>query len=206
MRVLGVDPGLARTGVAVVEGAPGALRLVHARCLDTHPGTSDAARLAALFAMLEETVQAHAPDVAAVEQLFFASNRTTAMRVGEARGVVLCALARAGLEIAEYTPMQVKEGVAGWGGARKPQVSRMVRALLRVDAVDGPDDVADACAVAICHHHRARMGRATARGPQVAAVDGSNRLARAIAAAQARESRTATPRAVKPSTAAGAGG
>ena len=187
MRVLGVDPGLARTGVAVVEGAPGMLRLLHAECIDTRPGPSDAQRLAQLFAALESAVAVHRPEVAAVEQLFFATNRTTAMRVGEARGVVLCALARAGLVVAEYTPPQVKEAVAGYGGAGKAQVGRMVRSLLRVDSVDGPDDTTDACAVAICHHHRARMGRAAAHA-HVAVVDGSNRLARAIAQAQARAS------------------
>jgi crossover junction endodeoxyribonuclease RuvC len=188
MRVLGVDPGLARTGVAVVEGTAGALRLVYADCIDTHPGTPDAQRLTQLFAALESLLAVHRPEVAAVEQLFFASNRTTAMRVGEARGVVLCALARAGLEIAEYTPPQVKEAVAGYGGAAKPQVGRMVRSLLRVERIDGPDDTADACAVAICHHHRARMGRAAARG-NVAAINGNNRLAAAVAAAQARAQR-----------------
>lgn len=180
MRVLGVDPGLARTGVAVVEGSPGALRLLHAGCIDTHPGSPDAQRLTLLFAAVESTVALHRPDVAAVEQLFFATNRTTAMRVGEARGVVLCALARAGVAIAEYTPPQVKEAVAGYGGASKAQVGRMVRALLRVERIDGPDDTADACAVAICHHHRARMG-----GLAVAAVSGRNRLAEAVARAQA---------------------
>ena len=187
MRVIGVDPGLARTGVAVVEGEPGALRLVHAGCVETRPGVSDAARLAQLLGELDGLVSLHRPDTAAVEQLFFASNRTTAMRVAEARGVALCALARAGLEVVEYTPMQVKESVAGHGGAAKPQVGRMVRTLLGVDAIPGPDDVADACAVAITHLHRARMGRAV--GSRVAANGGHNssRLAAAIAAAQARQ-------------------
>lgn len=188
MRVLGVDPGIARTGVAVVEGSPGALHLVHAGCIETQPGVPDAQRLALLDEQLTALIALTAPEAAAVEQLFFASNRTTAMRVGEARGVALCALARAGVDIAEYTPMQVKEGIAGYGGAGKPQVARMVRALLRVERIEGPDDVADACAVAICHHHRARMGRAAAAaGTRVAASTGSNRLAAAIAAAQAAQ-------------------
>jgi crossover junction endodeoxyribonuclease RuvC len=182
MRVLGVDPGLARTGVAVVEGTPGALRLAYAGCIVTQPGTPDAHRLSLLFDALCGVIDAHRPDAAAVEQLFFTSNRSTAMRVGEARGVALCALARGGLEVSEYTPTQVKEGIAGYGAASKAQVGRMVRTLLRVESVDGPDDTADACAVAICHHHRARMGRASAR---VAVTDGSNRLAQAIARAQA---------------------
>jgi crossover junction endodeoxyribonuclease RuvC len=184
MRVLGVDPGLARTGVAVVEGAPGALRLVHAGCVTTSPGVPDAVRLVALFDALCDLAAVHKPEMAAVEQLFFATNRTTAMRVGEARGVALCALARAGLEVAEYTPMQVKESVAGYGGATKPQVGRMVRTLLRVDDIPGPDDTADACAVAITHVHRARISGAV----RVAASGGTNpasRLAEAIARAQA---------------------
>jgi crossover junction endodeoxyribonuclease RuvC len=186
MRVIGVDPGLARTGVAVVEGEPGSISLLHACCIETAPGVSDASRLAVLLGALEAVVALHAPDAAAVEQLFFATNRTTAMRVAEARGVALCALARAGLDVVEYTPMQVKESVAGHGGAAKPQVARMARTLLHVDAIPGPDDVADACAVAITHVHRARMGRAV--GSRVAANGGANssRLAAAVAAAQAR--------------------
>jgi len=186
MRVLGVDPGLARTGVAVVEGEPGALRLVHAGCIDTLPGTPNPLRLTALFAALEGLVASHRPDAAAVEQLFFATNRTTAMRVGEARGVALCALARAGIEVTDYSPPQIKEAVAGYGGAGKPQVARMVRSLLGVERIAGPDDVTDACAVAICHHHHARVGRAAAGG-RVAVNHGQNRLAAAVAAAQARE-------------------
>ena len=162
MRVLGVDPGLARTGVAVVEGSPGNLRLVHAACIETKPGSSDAVRLTELFAQLTAMLAEHRPQSAAVEKLFFASNTTTAMRVAEARGVALCGLAQAGLEVVEYTPMQVKESVAGWGGAAKPQVQRMVRTLLKIEALPGPDDVADACAVAITHVHRARMSSAVA--------------------------------------------
>jgi crossover junction endodeoxyribonuclease RuvC len=187
VRVIGVDPGIARTGVAVVEGEPGSLVLVHACCVETAPGVPDASRLAVVLSALESLLAVHRPDAAAVEQLFFATNRTTAMRVAEARGVALCALARAGVEVVEYTPMQVKESVAGHGGASKPQVGRMVRALLRVDALPGPDDVADACAVAITHVHRARIGRAV--GLRVAADRGTNssRLAAAVAAAQARE-------------------
>jgi len=181
VRVIGVDPGIARTGVAVVEGEPGSLRLVHASCVETAPGVADAARLAALLTGLDALLTSLRPDAAAVEQLFFASNRTTAMRVAEARGVALCALARGGLDVAEYTPMQVKESVAGHGGATKPQVGRMVRTLLHVDAIPGPDDVADACAVAITHIHRARLGRTVAAKAGI----NSSRLAAAIAAAQA---------------------
>jgi crossover junction endodeoxyribonuclease RuvC len=158
VRVLGVDPGLARTGVAIVEGSPGHLVLVHAACIETIPQTSEAARLAVLFELVVEACASLRPEVAAVEQLFFSTNRRTAMRVSEARGVVLCALAREGVAVAEYTPTQVKEAVCGYGAARKQQVARMVSNLLGVDGVPGHDDVADACAVAVCHHHRGRLG------------------------------------------------
>jgi crossover junction endodeoxyribonuclease RuvC len=179
--VLGVDPGLARTGVAVVEGSPGALRLRHAACLETPATAADPDRLARLLGALEQLVARERPEAAAVERLFFTTNRRTAMRVGEARGVILCGLARAGLEVAEYTPLQVKEAVAGWGGAPKAQVTRMVRSLLAVDTLDGADDVADACAVALCHHHRVRLARAVP-GPSGGM---SSRLADAVARARA---------------------
>lgn len=190
MKVLGVDPGIARTGVAVVEGKPGALRLLHAECVETHAGEETSARLALIFSALERALRRHRPDEAAVEELFMASNRRSVMLVGEARGVVLLALARARVPIAAYTPLQVKEAVAGYGAASKPQVKRMIQALLGVEGIPGPDDVADACAVAVCHHHRARS-------PEHAggSVNGAHRLpsarrgaspqlAAAIAAAQ----------------------
>ena len=104
MRVLGIDPGLARTGVAVVDGAPGHLVLLHAACIETVPQTSEAMRLAILFDLVVEACTSLRPEVAAVEELFFSTNRRTAMRVSEARGVVLCALAREGVAVAEYTP------------------------------------------------------------------------------------------------------
>ena len=156
MRVLGIDPGLGRTGAAVVDGAPGALQLVHAARLDTVPQTSEPARLANLYELVADVLRCYAPDVVAVEQLFFSTNRRTAMRVSEARGVILCAIARDGRPVAEYTPTQVKEAVCGYGAAQKQQVMRMTKRLLTLDS--DADDVADACAVAVCHHHRARLG------------------------------------------------
>src|ERR1700680_1567084 len=161
MRVLGVDPGLARTGVAIVDGSPGHLVLGYASCIETVPQTSEAARLATLFDLVVDACTSLRPEIAAVEQLFFSTNRRTAMRVSEARGVVLCALAREGVMVVEYTPTQVKEAVCGYGAARKPQVARMVANLLGVAGVPGPDDVADACAVAVCHHHRGRLAAKT---------------------------------------------
>lgn len=183
MRVLGVDPGLGRTGVAIVDGHPGALRLLYATCLQTPAGIDDAARLLLLSELIAAVVAEHRPGFAAVERLFFSTNRSTAMRVAEARGVLLCALAAAGIPVAEYTPNEVKESVAGYGAARKPQVLRMTMRLLAVDSIDGPDDVADACAIAVCHHHRAAL-TLRVRGQRVHAPVSA--LDAAVAAARAR--------------------
>ncbi|HZU76660.1 MAG TPA: crossover junction endodeoxyribonuclease RuvC [Dehalococcoidia bacterium] len=179
MRVLGVDPGLGRTGVAVVDGAPSSLRLLHAARLDTVPQTTDAARLVSLFELLDSVVREHRPDAAAVEQLFFSTNRRTAMQVAQARGVILLALARHSVAVHEYTPGQVKQAVCGYGGARKAQVMRMTVRLLGLDVAS--DDVADACAVAICHHHRARLAIDVAQEPHT-----MGKLDAAITAARAR--------------------
>ncbi len=184
VRVLGVDPGLGRTGVAVVDGGPGALRLVHSGCLSTPAGIDDAERLFLLSGMIVAVLDEHRPAFAAIERLFFSTNRSTAMRVSEARGVLLCALAGAGVPVAEYTPNEVKEAVAGYGAARKPQVLRMTMQLLSIDSIDGPDDVADACAIAVCHHHRAALTvRLRGRGvtPAVTPLD------RAVSAARASQ-------------------
>ncbi|MBV9099729.1 MAG: crossover junction endodeoxyribonuclease RuvC [Candidatus Dormibacteraeota bacterium] len=183
MRVLGIDPGLGRTGIALVDGAPGRLHLVTATRLDTVPQTSEAVRLANLFELVVGAISDMRPDVAALEQLFLSSNRRTAMRVSEARGVILCALGRSRVPIAEYTPTQVKEAVCGYGGARKQQVTRMTQQLLGAPAVqETRDDVADACAVAICHHHRAALRTHLVGRP----VKMSSRLEMAVARARAR--------------------
>ncbi|MGA9113826.1 MAG: crossover junction endodeoxyribonuclease RuvC, partial [Candidatus Dormiibacterota bacterium] len=165
MRVLGVDPGLGRTGVALVEGRPGSLRLIHAECIETGVEEADGPRLLELSRLLAQSAGSLHPDVAAVERLFFSTNRQTAMRVSQARGVILCTLAAAGIPIAEYTPNEIKESIAGYGGATKRQVLRMCGAMLGVERIPGPDDTADACAAAICHHHRAGLRPRVAAAP-----------------------------------------
>jgi crossover junction endodeoxyribonuclease RuvC len=161
---------------------------VHASCLQTPSGIDDAQRLFLLSELVGAVLAEQRPAFAAVERLFFSTNRSTAMRVAEARGVLLCALAAAGIPVAEYTPNEVKESVAGYGAARKPQVLRMTMNLLSVDRIDGPDDVADACAIAVCHHHRAAL-TLRVRGHRVALA--ANPLDVAVAAARARLSTTA---------------
>lgn len=157
MRVLGIDPGLAITGYAVVEEHGSDVQLLTKGVVRTPANTPDPERLALLHEELGAIIAEQQPDASAVEELFFSRNVRTAMSVGQARGVILLTLANAGLPIAEYTPMQVKEAITGYGNADKQQVQEMVRMLLNLSEVPRPDDAADAVAVAICYLHRARL-------------------------------------------------
>ncbi len=157
MRVLGIDPGTATTGYAVVEEEAGRLQLLAIGVITTPAKTPLPERLQQIYRQLIEIVGATRPDASAVEELFFSRNARTAMSVGHARGVTLLALADAGLPIAEYTPMQVKQAVTGYGNADKRQVQEMVRMLLGLSELPRPDDAADAAAVAICCLHRAKL-------------------------------------------------
>ncbi len=157
VRVLGIDPGLAITGYAVVEERGSDLQLIASGVVRTPANTPDPERLHMLHQELDTVLSEHQPEAAGVEELFFSRNIKTAMSVGQARGVILLTLARAGLPIAEYTPMQVKEAITGYGNADKRQVQEMVRMLLNLSEVPRPDDAADAVAVAICYLHRARL-------------------------------------------------
>ncbi|MBM3136236.1 MAG: crossover junction endodeoxyribonuclease RuvC [Chloroflexi bacterium] len=149
--VLGIDPGTAITGYGLVRGEGEALVLVEYGIITTPAGEPLAARLAMLYRRLLELIAQQRPDAVAVEELFFAQNTRTALAVGQARGVVLLAAANAGLPVHEYTPLQVKQSLTGYGRAKKAQVQRMVRWLLHLEQIPQPDDAADALAVAICH-------------------------------------------------------
>ena len=158
MRVLGIDPGTAITGYSVIEeDKHGALQLVTLGVINTPAHTPLSSRLQMIYKRLSEIVDKYQPEASAVEQLFFSKNARTAMSVGHARGVTLLALANAGLTIHEYTPMQIKQAVTGYGGARKQQIQEMVRMLLNLPSIPKPDDAADAAAVAICCLHRAKI-------------------------------------------------
>lgn len=158
MRVLGLDPGTARMGWGVVEGEEEP-RLVDCGTLTTPTGRPLATRLGDLFVELQRILTRFRPEAAALEEIFFARNVRTAFSVGQARGAALAALATAGIPVYEYTPLEVKQAVTGYGRAEKRQVQEMVRALLHLAQVPRPDDTADALAVAICHFHTARMKR-----------------------------------------------
>ena len=157
MLVLGLDPGLAITGFGLVRGDGQHLQSADYGVIRTDPALSLSDRLVVLHDALQNVIAQHAPDVAAVEELFFSTNARTAMLVGEARGVLLLTLAQSGLPIYEYTPMQVKQAITGYGGADKNQIQQMVRLLLTLDTLPQPDDAADALAVSICHHHSAGL-------------------------------------------------
>lgn len=149
MIAVGIDPGTARLGYGVIdEEGPHALAY---GVVETPAGLPMPERLLLLFDGVSTLLAEHRPDALAVEQLFFARNTTTAMAVGQARGVVLLAAARAGLPVAEYTPAEVKQAVVGYGRADKGQMQEMVRLLLGLERVPHPDDAADALAVALCH-------------------------------------------------------
>ncbi len=160
MRVLGIDPGLAITGYGVIEGdGTDTPRPVSYAAIRTPAGMPVPERLAQLYAALCEVVDTYDPDVMAVEHLFFGRNVTTAMTVGQARGVVLLCAAQHNIPVAEYKPTEVKQALVGYGRAAKHQVQFMVQATLELPDVPRPDDVADALAVAICHYFVTRFTR-----------------------------------------------
>lgn len=158
MLVLGIDPGTAITGYGLVRENPdGSLRAVAQGAVTTQAGVPMPDRLVILHEELRAILEAHSPDSCAVEKLFFSKNAKTAMTVSQARGVILLTLAQAKLPIAEYAPVEIKQAVAGYGGADKRQIQEMVRVLLNLQAIPKPDDAADALAVAICHIHSAKL-------------------------------------------------
>jgi len=157
MVTLGIDPGTAIMGYGLVACDGRAVRPVDYGALTTTKDMPLARRLLRLYEGLCDLLTDAQPDAVAVEELFFTSNARTAMAVGQARGVALLAAARAGLDVYEYTPLQVKGAVTGYGKASKDQVQRMTAALLGLNGIPRPDDAADALAVAICHAHSARV-------------------------------------------------
>jgi crossover junction endodeoxyribonuclease RuvC len=157
LRVLGIDPGTAITGYGVVEERAGELSLVECGVIRTSPEAGLPARLKEIYQAVQGLIARLAPAAVAVEALFFNTNVRTAFAVGQARGVCLLAAAQAHLPVYEYTPLQVKQAVVGYGRAEKQQIQEMVRLMLRLEDIPRPDDAADAVAIAICHHHMWRM-------------------------------------------------
>jgi len=154
--ILGIDPGFGRMGYAVVAAVGDNLRLIVCDAIMTPVGLAYPQRLQQIYEQLGAIIGQYSPQEAAIEELFFGRNVTTAIKVAQARGIVLLALVQSGLIIAEYTPSEVKLAVTGYGVARKEQVGIMVRHLLHLTTIPKPDDAADAAAIAICHAHMLR--------------------------------------------------
>lgn len=153
VRVLGFDPGTATTGYGVVEGRGNRLAYVAHGTITTPPGMAFELRLKSIFEQASALVRTHRPDAIAIEKLFFSQNVTTGITVAQARGVLALVAAQAALPIGEFSPLEVKNAVVGYGKATKGQVQDMIKILLNLDNVPRPDDAADALALAICQVH-----------------------------------------------------
>lgn len=158
MLTLGIDPGTATIGYGLVrELEDGSLQAIDFGVITTPSTLAMPQRLGIIFEELTQLVRRHKPERAAVEEMFFGKNITTAITVAQGRGVILLSLVRAGLPVYEYKPNYIKQSIAGYGGAKKPQMQEMVRMLLSLEAVPHPDDAADALAIAITDIHSARF-------------------------------------------------
>ena len=164
MRVLGIDPGSLKSCYGLVDEQQGQLTVVDYGVIRTVPDTPLAQRLLLISARLQELIARHAPDEVAVEDVFVAKNAQSSLKLGQARGAILLTVAQAGLPVAEYTPLEVKQSAVGYGRADKEQVQQMVKVLLRLKEIPTPDDAADALAIAICHHHSVKVRHQIALG------------------------------------------
>lgn len=157
MIILGIDPGFAITGYGIVKYEGNKFSVIDYGAVTTPAGMEMPKRLLELSEGLEKVIEKFRPDFISVEELFFNKNIKTALNVGHGRGVVLLTAAKSGIPVFEYTPLQVKQAVVGYGRAEKAQVQQMVKVLLNLPAIPKPDDVADALAIAICHGHSHKM-------------------------------------------------
>ena len=165
MRILGIDPGIAIVGFGMIESANGQVKLLNYGAITTPAGLPLARRLVQIEQDMEALISQLRPDAIAVEELFFSNNITTGIAVAHGRGIILCTAEKSGVPLYEYTPMQVKQAVTGYGKAVKKQVQEMTRMLLSLPAVPKPDDTADALAMAItfCHTNGNQLNRYTRR-------------------------------------------
>ena len=151
MRILGIDPGYGITGFGLIEAQRGTSQLLRCGAITTPAGADFSYRLEMIYEDMRQLLDAAKPEAVAIEELFFGHNVTTAIGVAQSRGVILLAIRQAGLPVWQYTPMQVKQAVVGYGSATKHQVQDMTKRLLRLSAMPKPDDAADAIAIALCH-------------------------------------------------------
>lgn len=157
MRIIGIDPGYAITGFGVIEYNGNHFELIKAGAIETKAGVPFPTRLQKIYDDMTELIEEYKPDAISIEELFFNTNTTTAIGVAQGRGAVLIAASKTATPIYEYTPLQVKQSVTGYGRADKKQVQSMVKAVLKLDKIPKLDDTTDAMALAICHAHSARF-------------------------------------------------
>lgn len=157
MRILGIDPGFAITGYSVIDYVGNKFKLITAGAIETKAGTSFPVRLNKIYDDLSQIIEEYKPEAMAVEELFFNNNIKTGINVAQARGIVLVVGYRNGIPTFEYTPLQVKQAVVGYGRAEKKQVQKMVQSILKVEKVPKLDDITDSMAIAICHAHSCRF-------------------------------------------------
>lgn len=157
MRILGIDPGTAICGFSILDYKGNKFNLIEYGVVRTPAHTDLEKRLLTIYKELKELIEKYKPEFLAVEDLFFNTNAKTALSVGHARGVILLLGAMMGLEVYSYTPLQVKQGVVGYGRAEKKQIQEMVKLILNMEKIPRPDDAADAIAVAICHGHSYKL-------------------------------------------------
>ncbi len=157
MRILGIDPGYAIMGYGIIDTRGNTFKVCAYGSITTESDMDMPSRLKSIYSDLTEIISKYEPDELAIEELFFNTNTTTAIKVGQARGVAILACANFGMEIEEYTPLQIKRSLTGYGRAEKKQVQEMVKTILNLNQVPKPDDTADALAVAICHGHSGKQ-------------------------------------------------
>lgn len=161
MRILGIDPGIARCGWGVIEFEKSKLKVLNFGCIETDSKKEIPQRLEEVYAQVIKIIKKYSPDDLSIEELFFNTNAKTAFVVGQARGVILLAAEQNNLSISIYTPLQVKSAVTGYGRAEKDQIGKMVKTLLALKEIPKPDDTSDALAVALAHAFSAKLSKQT---------------------------------------------
>lgn len=161
MIVLGIDPGLATTGYGVINSQNGKLEVINYGCILTKSSLPLSTRLLTIYEETKKLIITYKPDAIIIEEIFFCKNVKTGLQIGHVRGVIMLAAIEANIELAEYTPLQIKQALTGFGRADKKQIQEMVKILLNLKVIPKPDDAADALAVAICHIYSSKLKKYT---------------------------------------------
>lgn len=159
MKILGIDPGIARCGWAIIENHKSQITSIDYGCIETSSGKAVESRLQEIYKEISKIIKKHNPQALAIEELFFNNNAKTAFVVGQARGVILLAASQSSLDVSIYAPLQVKMSLTGYGRAEKNQIGQMVKTILKLKEIPKPDDTADALAVALTHAFSSKLAK-----------------------------------------------